>query len=129
MGNKLMENHFNEMDKLADLLKKLVESYRLLVGGAAELNNINKRKGRDVDSALDNIEHVDRTIASLLEVIECYEKNYMKYSKIKNEIIGLNNEKSKVKKELENEILTEINEDLNLQNKQQREKESLEKQK
>ncbi|MCR6515652.1 MAG: hypothetical protein ACRDCB_01355 [Clostridium sp.] len=127
MGNKLMENHFNEMDKLADLLKKLVESYRLLVGGAAELNNINKRKGRDVDSALDNIEHVDRTIASLLEVIECYEKNYMKYSKIKNEIIGLNNEKSKVKKELENEILTEINEDLNLQNKQQREKEEKEK--
>ncbi|MGL5869025.1 hypothetical protein [Clostridium chrysemydis] len=127
MGNKLMENHFNEMDKLADLLKKLVESYRLLVGGAAELNNINKRKGRDVDSALDNIEHVDRTIASLLEVIECYEKNYMKYSKIKNEIIGLINEKSKVKKELENEILTEINEDLNLQNKQQREKEEKEK--
>lgn len=123
MGNKLMENHFNEMDKLADLLKKLVDSYRLLVGGAAELNNINKRKGKDVDSALDNIDHVDRTIASLLEIIECYEKNYMKYSKIKNEIIGLNNEKSKVKKELENEILTEVNEDLNFQNKQVRDEE------
>lgn len=111
-----MDNHYDDLMKLTELLKKLVDSYRLLIGSASELNGINKRRTRDVDGALDRINVVGNLIDDLIEVIEGYEENYIKFSKIKNKVVGLNNEKSKVKEEFESVIQTEINNELNFQN-------------
>mgnify|MGYP000152275071 CR=1 FL=1 len=42
--HKVIKDYYANLSNLTDLLKKLTDSYRLLIGGAFELNNIQEAR-------------------------------------------------------------------------------------
>ncbi|MCB2292881.1 hypothetical protein LGK95_04925 [Clostridium algoriphilum] len=103
---RVVENYYNDINNLADLLTKLVSSYRLLIGGADELNKIALSKKSDVKDALKRAEEVGDIIDETIKVLDDASYGYRSYCKMKTEIM-----KSKFQIEY---IETEINEDLRL---------------
>ena len=107
---EVIKSNYDELNNLADLLGKFVNSYRLLIGGASELNGINLAKKEVIKDALERAEDVGSIIDDLVKVIESSGECYFKYTKIKSEFIL-----SKTKKDV---ILTEIDNELYFQNNQ-----------
>ena len=107
---EVIKNNGEELNNLADLLGKFVNSYRLLIGGAGELNIIALAKKSEVKDALDRAADVGAIIDDLVKVIESSDNCYFKYMKIKNNFILSKTEKDS--------ILTEINNELEFQNSQ-----------
>ena len=107
---EVIKNNGDELNNLADLLGKFVNSYRLLIGGAGELNIIALSKKSEVKDALDRASDVGAIIDDLVKVIESSNDCYFKYMKIKNNFILSKTEKDS--------ILTEINNELEFQNSQ-----------
>ncbi|MEG1287432.1 MAG: hypothetical protein RSD13_05205 [Clostridium sp.] len=101
---EVIQNHSDELNNLADLLGKFVNSYRLLIGGAGELNNIALAKKNEVKDALDRAEDVGAIIDDLVKVIESSESCYFKYMKIKNDFISAKTEKDVILTEISNEL-------------------------
>lgn len=118
MGKHLMDTQYEDLMNLTELLKRLVDSYRLLIGGAAELNNIYPRKKSDVEDALDRVDEVGEVIDDLIKVIETHGEKYLEYIHLKNKVINTKYEKKIMEKELNNVIQTEINNELYFQNNQ-----------
>lgn len=116
MHEKVMASHFDDLVKLTDLLKRYVDSYRLLVAGASELNTISERRTKEVEKAIDRVNEIGGVIDDLLKVIEKYQESYLRYSKLKNDIVTTNYEKGKIKNGLTEVIQTEINNELNFFN-------------
>ncbi|MBU3159907.1 hypothetical protein KPL37_09095 [Clostridium frigoris] len=103
---RVVQNYYNDINNLADILSKLVSSYRLLIGGANELNGIALSKKSDVKDALKRASGVGNIIDETIKVLDDASYSYMSYCKIKTEIM-----KSKLQIEY---IETEIDEDLRL---------------
>lgn len=56
---QLMKQYYGDLSNLNQLLQSMVNSYRLLIAGAAELNNINEARSSYVKVAVkraDNLE-------------------------------------------------------------------------
>ena len=49
---KLMEEYYCDINNLTDLLSKLANNYRLLIGGAGEMNSMAVSHKKDVKDAL-----------------------------------------------------------------------------
>lgn len=101
---EIVKENFDELNSLVDILGKFVNSYRLLIGGAGELNNIALAKKNEVKDALDRVEEVGNIIDSLVKVIEGSGECYFKYTKIKNEFILANTQKDVILTEVDNEL-------------------------
>lgn len=108
---KILNEQYNEFSTWCDLLTKFVNNYRLLIGGAGELNNISYAKKSDVEEAIRRADKAGEIIDNILEMIEKSGKSYFKYCKIKNEYIS-----AKANKDI---ILTEIDYELDFNNNQQ----------
>lgn len=88
----------------------MVNSYRLLIGGANELNNTSEAKKSKVKEAIDRANALGKIIDEVISVLgECCD-SYIEYCKIRKEFIKANTS--------EQIILTEINEELNLTNRE-----------
>ncbi|QGU96064.1 hypothetical protein GOM49_14045 [Clostridium bovifaecis] len=106
MGSrKVIQTYYTDINNLADLLGKLVNSYRLLIGGADELNKIALSKKSDVRDALKRADKLGDIIDEIIEILEKSSDSYVDYCDLKSEII-----KGKLN---EGYIYTEIEEDLN----------------
>lgn len=116
MQNKIIEDHFSELVKMSGLLKTLVDSYRLLIASASDINTIAIRRTKDVEKAIDRADEVGKLIDEIVKIMDAYEQCYIKYSKVKNEIVSLTYEKKKLKNELTDVIQTEIDNELNFFN-------------
>ncbi|WWU64103.1 hypothetical protein QJR26_13855 [Clostridium baratii] len=116
MQNKIIEDHFSELVKMSGLLKTLVDSYRLLIASASDINTIAIRRTKDVEKAIDRADEVGKLIDEIVKIMDAYEHCYIKYSKVKNEIVSLTYEKKKLKNELTDVIQTEIDNELNFFN-------------
>lgn len=103
---RVVENYYDDINNLADLLNKLVSSYRLLIGGANELNGIALSKKSDVKEALKRANGVGDIIDETIKVLDDASYGYMSYCKMKTEIM-----KSKLQIEY---IESEIDEELRL---------------
>ncbi|MBU3179605.1 hypothetical protein [Clostridium psychrophilum] len=103
---RVVENYYDDINNLADLLNKLVSSYRLLIGGANELNGIALSKKSDVKEALKRANGVGDIIDQTIKVLDDASYGYMSYCKMKTEIM-----KSKLQIEY---IESEIDEELRL---------------
>lgn len=103
---KVIQSYYNDINNLADILTKLVGSYRLLIGGADELNKIALSKKSDVKDALKRADSLGDIIDETIKVLDDASYNYMSYCKMKTEIM-----KGKIQIEF---IETEIDEDLRL---------------
>lgn len=105
---KLIESYYTDLNNLADFLTKLVNSYRLLVGGADELNKIALAKKKEVREALSRADELGEIIDNVIEALEKASYSYVDYCSLKSEII-------KCKMTSEN-IETEIDDDLKFEN-------------
>ena len=109
----LAKKQYEDIDNLSVLLKNYVDAYRLLIGGASELFNVNLAKKSEVKKALDRVEQVGELIDKLVNTLDKCEGSYLKYCKIKNDYITISTEKDK--------IFTEIDNELNFQNSEREE--------
>ena len=106
----LIQDHYNEINNLNNLLSSMVNSYRLLIGGANELNNISEVKKSKVKEAVERSEELGHIIDSIIKTIDECSGSYIKYCKIKKQFIEENTNKDV--------ILTEINYELDFDNSQ-----------
>ncbi|MBV4418365.1 hypothetical protein KM800_03335 [Clostridium tyrobutyricum] len=111
---KIMEDYYCDINNLSDVLGKLTNSYRLLIGGAGELNTVALAHKKDVKAAIDRVNKLGNTIDEIINTLNKSSGCYTNYCRIRSELI-----KGKIKMEyMENEIdeelyLNEIDEDLN----------------
>jgi hypothetical protein len=91
----------------------MVNSYRLLVGGAYELNNISEAKKNKVKEAVDRATDLGKIIDEIISAIDECSDSYIKYVKIKKQFVEDNTDKQV--------ILTEINNELNFMNSEREE--------
>jgi hypothetical protein len=84
---KIVEQYYVDINNLADLLNKLVNSYRLLIGGAGELNGIALAHKKDVKNALKRVNKVGDIIDEVISVIDVSSYNYMDYCRLKAELL------------------------------------------
>lgn len=109
----LAKKQYDDIANLSVLLKNYVDAYRLLIGGASELYNVNIAKKSEVKKALDRVEQLGDLIDKIVGTLDRCEGSYLKYCKIKNDYITISTEKDK--------IFTEIDNELNLQNSEREE--------
>lgn len=103
---KIINNYFADVNNLADLLFKLVNSYKLLVGGADELNKIALSNKSDVKKALKRADKLGEIIDDLIKALDKTGRGCSEYCNLKSEVI---NEKLSY-----DYILKEIHEELKL---------------
>ncbi|MDV4151951.1 hypothetical protein R0131_14075 [Clostridium sp. AL.422] len=111
----LMNNQYNEVNNLTTLLNSLVNSYRLLIGGAYELNNISEAKKGDVKDAVKRADDLGEIIDEIIRTLDECNTSYIKYCKIKKSFID--------EKSIKDNILTEINNEIEFKNSSGREDE------
>ncbi|MBQ6819684.1 MAG: hypothetical protein IJO26_00125 [Clostridium sp.] len=111
----LVENQYNEVNNLTSLLNSLVNSYRLLIGGAYELNNISEAKKSDVKEAVKRADNLGEIIDEVIKALDDCNTPYVKYCKLKKSFID--------DKSIKDNILTEINNEIEFTNSSDREDE------
>lgn len=109
MGEKnIVRDYYEDLSHLTDLLKTMVDSYRLLIGGAYELNNIPEARTKYVKEAVGRADKLGETIDRLIHLLDECGESYFTYCTQMNEyLLKSNNGKL---------ILTEIDNDLLFQN-------------
>lgn len=103
---KVINSYYSDVNNLTDLMGKLVNSYRLLVAGADELNKIALASKSDIKDALDRAEQLGEIIDELIKTLDHVCCDYVKYVKIKSQAINTCIDSKN--------ILTEIDEELKL---------------
>jgi hypothetical protein len=84
---KVIENYYWDVNNLADLLNKLVNSYRLLIGGAHELNGIALAHKGDIEDCLKRIDKLGETIDRVIDGLDDISCEYIHYCKLKTSVI------------------------------------------
>lgn len=103
-NRKVVENYYNDINGLADLLGKLVNSYRLLLGGAGELNNIALATKSDVKNALKKADKLGEAIDNIIYTINKADEEYLEYFKLKKEIFGKEINTEFIENEIEEQL-------------------------
>ena len=106
--NKLIHEYYINLSNLASLLKTLTDSYRLLIGGAFELNNIPEARTKYVKEAVNRADTLGDEIDHLIDLLEECGESYYKYVAVMNDYI-LKNGNTDL-------ILTEVDSDLQFSN-------------
>ncbi len=112
---ELIQNYYGDLSNLTIILKSMVDSYRLLIGGAAELNNINEAKTSQVKEAVKRADKLGESIDRLIKLIDNCGEGYFNYCAILNNYI--------LEKSDAQTILTEVEDELLFQNSTIREEE------
>lgn len=87
MGRRrIINDYFCDINNIVCIFEKLVESYKLLIAGAEELNEITPAKVSNVKSALRRVSATGHIIDDMIEVLddiccsyECYVQSKTKY--------------------------------------------------
>lgn len=102
-----METHYTDVCNLADLLFKLTNSYRLLIGGANELNGMALASKSDIKDALKRVDAVGDLIDDVIDTLDECECSYLNYCKIRSHFIQSKTNAKYIQTEIENEIFPE----------------------
>lgn len=102
---KIIEDYYCDLNNLSGLLTNCVSSYRLLIGGASELNQITPATKHDVKKAIQRVNKLGDIIDELLDTMECYENDYINYCKIKASVMECKLNKKLVLSEIEEELI------------------------
>jgi hypothetical protein len=101
---RVIQNYYNDVNNLAEILTKLVSSYRLLIGGADELNKIALSKKSEVKDALKRADGLGEIIDKTIKVLDEASYNYMDYCKIKTEVIRCRLQMEYIETEIEEDL-------------------------
>lgn len=105
MGHRrVIQNYYTDVNGLAELLSKLINSYRLLIGGANELNGITLAHRGDVKDALKRVDKLGEIIDDLLEALEETGGGYLDYCKLKSEVMKYHLEAQYIQTEIDDEL-------------------------
>lgn len=104
-SNVLFTEYFREINNLVDILTKYISSYRLLIGGAGELNSIALARRSDVKDALRRVNELGKLIDCLMKTLECAQGSYIDYIKLKGTLLEVQATKDIIITEIENELL------------------------
>lgn len=110
---QLIKEYYVDINNLNQLLKTMVDSYRLLIVGAAELNNIYEAKSSYVKEAVHRANELGKIIDDVIELLDVCGESYFKYCALVGDYI--------LKKSDSNKILTEVDNDLLFQDSSVRE--------
>ena len=102
---QLMKQYYVDINNLSQLLQSMVNSYRLLIAGAAELNNINEAKSSYVKVAVKRADSLGKIIDHIIDLIDECGEGYFKYIKIVGGHILKNTDNNVILTEVENELL------------------------
>ena len=110
---QLMKEYYVDINNLNQLLKTMVDSYRLLIGGAAELNNIYEAKSSYVKEAVHRANEFGDIIDNVIDLLDECGQTYFKYCALVGDYI--------LKKSDDKIILTEVDNELFFQDSSTRE--------
>lgn len=110
---QLIKEYYIDISNLNQLLKTMVDSYRLLIAGAAELNNIYEAKSSYVKEAVHRANKLGETIDNVIDLLENCGETYFKYCALVGNYI--------LKKADNKVILTEVDDELFLRDSSIRE--------
>ena len=110
---QLMKEYYVDINNLNQLLKTMVDSYRLLIGGAAELNNIYEAKSSYVKEAVHRANELGDIIDNVINLLDECGETYFKYCALIGDYI--------LKKSDDKVILTEVDDELFIQDSSTRE--------
>lgn len=102
--NQIVSEYYNELSNVVTLLEKYVNSYRILIGAAGDLNGLVLAKKREVKAALDRACRLGSLIDDLLDVLECCQCTYLNYVKIKSDILVIKTERDLILNDVDQEI-------------------------
>ena len=102
---QLMKQYYRDINNLSQLLQSMVNSYRLLIAGAAELNNINEAKSSYVKVAVKRADSLGKIIDHIIDLIDECGEGYFKYIKIVGGHILKNTDNNVILTEVDNELL------------------------
>ena len=105
-----MEKYYADIWNLTQILNNLVNSYRLLIGGAAELNTITVAHTNEVKDALDLVDDLGDVIDDVIDALEKSSDYYFDYCKKKSQLLKESADG--------NIIITEVEEELDFNNSQ-----------
>ena len=83
---EMMKNYYGEVYNISELLKKVTDSYRLLIAGAAELNNIPEAKSSYVKDAVKRADRLGESYFQYCSVLGNYIMNKSTQKDILTEI-------------------------------------------
>jgi hypothetical protein len=101
---KVIEQYYSDINNIADLLSKLTNSYRLLIGGAGELNGMAIVHKNDVKHALKRVNELGHIIDDLIDVLDKSGYSYMDYCKLKSQVIEHRVQAQYIQTELDEEL-------------------------
>ena len=110
---QLIKEYYVDINNLNQLLKTMVDSYRLLIGGAAELNNIYEAKSSYVKEAVHRANELGKIIDNVIDLLDECGETYFKYCALVGDYI--------LKKSDNKVILTEVDDELFFQDSSTRE--------
>lgn len=116
MGKHIMDVQYEDLIHLTELLKRLTDSYRLLIGGVAELNTVYHRKKSGVEDGLDRVENLGDIIDHLIKIIDMHTEGYLEFIEVKGKAVNQKYKKHYMVSDINNMIQTEIQQDLNFYN-------------
>lgn len=102
---QLMKQYYGDINNLSQLLQSMVNSYRLLIAGAAELNNINEAKSSYVKVAVKRADNLGEIIDHVIELLDECGESYFKYIALVGDHILKNTDSSVILTEVDNELL------------------------
>lgn len=102
---QLMKQYYGDINNLSQLLQSMVNSYRLLIAGAAELNNINEAKSSYVKVAVKRADSLGKIMNHIIDLIDECGEGYFKYIKIVGGHILKNTDNNVILTEVDNELL------------------------
>ena len=102
---QLMKQYYGDINNLSQLLQSMLNSYRLLIAGAAELNNINEAKSSYVKVAVKRADSLGKIIDHIIDLIDECGEGYFKYIKIVGGHILKNTDNNVILTEVDNELL------------------------
>lgn len=102
---QLMKEYYGDLSNLNQLLQSMVNSYRLLIAGAAELNNINEARSSYVKVAVKRADNLGEIIDHVIELIDEYGASYFKYIALVGDHVLKNTDSSVILTEVDNELL------------------------
>ncbi len=103
-NRRVIETYYGDINNLTTVLTQLVNSYRLLIGGADDLNKIALSSKSDVKDALKRADKLGDIIDKLIDTLDETSYQYCSYCKIKTAIIEEKVEAQFVATEIEQEL-------------------------
>lgn len=104
MSRKVIEDYCSDINNITDNITKLVSSYRLMIGGADELNRITLAKKSDLKAAIKRVNKIGDIIDDYLKILEEINLPYFEYCKLRSDYYKARMKAEFVLEEIEEEI-------------------------